>query len=215
MPAQGRRRASNLPLQSRLVPQPPTEIRAFTLAFAERMDTLSTKVGISEPYRPEWGTQEPEIRERMAIWDTGATKSVISTKVAEAMQLVPTGQTRQKTANGERDAFLYTVNIFLPNDVVFAVMEVIDGIMDADVLIGMDIIGAGDFAVTHKYGHTVMSYQVPSDTNINFVHELRGCVQNNLEVAFPSVSATHRWGTDGIMDKCGSFPARSSTIKHR
>ena len=90
MPAQGRRRASNLPLQSRLVPQPPTEIRAFTLAFAERMDTLSTKVGISEPYRPEWGTQEPEIRERMAIWDTGATKSVISTKVAEAMQLVPT-----------------------------------------------------------------------------------------------------------------------------
>ena len=155
------------------MPQPPTEIRAFTLAFAERMDTLSTKVGISEPYRPEWGTQEPEIRERMAIWDTGATKSVISTKVAEAMQLVPTGQTRQKTANGERDAFLYTVNIFLPNDVVFAVMEVIDGIMDADVLIGMDIIGAGDFAVTHKYGHTVMSYQVPSDTNINFVHELR------------------------------------------
>ena len=94
------------------MPQPPTEIRAFTLAFAERMDTLSTKVGISEPYRPEWGTQEPEIRERMAIWDTGATKSVISTKVAEAMQLVPTGQTRQKTANGERDAFLYTVNIF-------------------------------------------------------------------------------------------------------
>ena len=45
--------------------------------------------------------------------------------------------------------------------------------------------------------------------------KLRGCVQNNLEVAFPSVSATHRWGTDGIMDKCGSFPARSSTIKHR
>ena len=89
------------------------------------------------------------------------------------MGFVPTGRTNQRTANGEREAFLYTINIRLPNGVAFVAVEVIDGIMEAEVLIGMDIIGSGDFAVTHKYGETVMSYQVPPDTNINFVHELQ------------------------------------------
>ena len=154
------------------MPQPPAEIRAFTSKFSGRTLTLSTKVEISEPHHPDWGMPQPEIFEYVAIWDTGATKSVISTKVAKAMGLVPTGRTGQKTANGEREAFLYTVNIRLPNGVAFVAIEVIDGIMEADVLIGMDIIGSGDFAVTHKYGQTVMSYQAPSDMNINFVHDL-------------------------------------------
>ena len=155
------------------MPRRPMKILAFTSKFVGRTLTLSTKVEISEPHHPDWGTPQPENHEYVAIWDTGATKSVISTKVAKAMGLLPTGQTIQKTANGEREALLYTVNIYLPNSVVFVAAEVIDGIMEAEILIGMDIIGAGDFAVTHKYGNTVMSYQMPSDTNINFVHDLK------------------------------------------
>ena len=38
-----------------------------------------------------------------------------------------------------------------------------------EVLIGMDIIGAGDFAVTNSNGKTVMSYRYPSIERIDFV----------------------------------------------
>ena len=47
---------------------------------------------------------------------------------------------------------------------------------------------------------------------------LRGCVQNNLEVAFPSVSATHRWGTDGTWTSAVRFQQEalpSSTVELR
>ncbi len=42
------------------------------------------------------------------------------------------------------------------------------------MLIGMDIIGAGDFAVTNKDGKTVMTYRYPSSKCIDFVTEHRG-----------------------------------------
>ena len=37
-----------------------------------------------------------------------------------------------------------------------------------DVLIGMDVIGTGDFAVTHADGRTCMSFQMPSRRRIHF-----------------------------------------------
>jgi hypothetical protein len=41
-------------------------------------------------------------------------------------------------------------------------------VADADVLIGMDIIGEGDFAVTHQDGKTTFSFRVPSLKTIDF-----------------------------------------------
>jgi hypothetical protein len=37
-----------------------------------------------------------------------------------------------------------------------------------DVLIGMDIISRGDFALTHKEGKTVFSFRYPSLATIDF-----------------------------------------------
>ena len=42
-----------------------------------------------------------------------------------------------------------------------------------DVLIGMDILGLGDFAVTHHDGKTVFSFCVPSRRHIDFVSEVK------------------------------------------
>ena len=41
-----------------------------------------------------------------------------------------------------------------------------------DVLIGMDILGLGDFAVTHQNGNTTFSFCCPSLREIDFVKEL-------------------------------------------
>ena len=40
----------------------------------------------------------------------------------------------------------------------------------ADVLIGMDIIGSGDFAVTNSENKTVMTYRIPSVSRIDFTN---------------------------------------------
>ena len=78
--------------------------------------------------------------------------------------------TTTHTVKGERPSGVYLANIYLPNGVVFTGVRVTDGdIYGGDVLIGMDIIGSGDFAVTHKHGNTRMTFQYPSMRDIDFV----------------------------------------------
>ena len=70
----------------------------------------------------------------------------------------------------------YSVNIKLPNSVGFVGVPVSLGDFSnpklaADVLIGMDIIGRGDFAVTNFGGKTKFTFRMPSQTHIDFVAE--------------------------------------------
>ncbi len=44
---------------------------------------------------------------------------------------------------------------------------------DIDALIGMDILGAGDFAVTNHQGKTTFSFCCPSQRDIDFVAEIK------------------------------------------
>ena len=71
------------------------------------------------------------------------------------------------------DAEIYLVNIRLPNQVGFLQWRVTkqDLPSKTDVLIGMDVIGVGDFAVTHKDGKTVFSFRCPSIARIDFVEK--------------------------------------------
>lgn len=57
----------------------------------------------------------------------------------------------------------------LPNGVGFHTMTVMEAVLkDCDVLIGMDIITRGDFAITHSDGNTTFSFQIPSVRKIDF-----------------------------------------------
>lgn len=47
------------------------------------------------------------------------------------------------------------------------------GTQNIDLLIGMDIIGLGDFAVTNLGGNTVFTFRVPSVEKIDFAGRLR------------------------------------------
>jgi hypothetical protein len=56
------------------------------------------------------------------------------------------------------------------NEVGFLYLRVTQAkIKDADILIGMDIISAGDFVVTNYEGKTVFSFRIPSCECIDFV----------------------------------------------
>ena len=108
-----------------------------------------------------------------AIWDTGATHSVISQRVVDQCGLIPIGLVTSHHAQGKTENVpRFVVNIMLPNGVRFPGLPVILGdLLGGDVLIGMDIISQGDFAVTNLDGITKFSYRYPSSADIDFVRE--------------------------------------------
>ena len=74
---------------------------------------------------------------------------------------------------GERIANTYLVALWLPNHICIPSLKVTEGIIGEgmDVLIGMDIISQGDFAVTNKEGKTNFTFRMPSMHCIDFVKE--------------------------------------------
>ena len=109
-----------------------------------------------------------------AIWDTGATGTVISQKVVNECGLIPTGMTRVATAGGIVSVNTYIVDVSLPNNVTFQNLNVTTGDLNGtDVLIGMDIMGVGDFSVSNFEGKTKFTFRVPSQKDADFVLEAK------------------------------------------
>ncbi len=104
----------------------------------------------------------------MAIWDTGATQTVINPRLSKLLNLQATGRDKVRGVSGEQIALTYIVDIFLPNHFVYKGLNVVAiDFGERDILIGMDIIGAGDFAIC---GGKFFSFALPSFENpIDFV----------------------------------------------
>jgi len=153
---------------------------AFTTRYNGRARALTTEVGVFLPVtQEEIKTSPPQVKKYVCIWDTGATNSVITKKVADDLNLQPTGLAEVNHAGGKSFCNIYLVNIILPDNVVVAQVRVTEGkLISTDnipeekkpqVLIGMDIIGMGDFAVTNANGKTTLSFRTPSVEEIDFV----------------------------------------------
>lgn len=107
-----------------------------------------------------------------ALWDTGATVSVISQQVVDACGLKPIAPVEVHGVHGPSMTSAYLVNLWLPSNVLFPGLLVTLGVLkDADVLIGMDIITKGDFAVTNFEGRTTFTFRMPSLGVIDFVKD--------------------------------------------
>ena len=102
-----------------------------------------------------------------AIWDTGATNSVVSIEVVEKLHLVPTGQTQVVGFGGASICNTYLVSLLLSNDTVKVEgLSVSDGDLGSDeMLIGMDVIAMGDFTVQSFAGKTHFAFAVPPFPN--------------------------------------------------
>ena len=111
----------------------------------------------------------------LALWDTGATATCISTDVVEVLGLIPIGKRTIQTPSGQGIVNTYNVNILLPNDVYIADIVVSDssiGSQGLGALIGMDIIRRGDFSVSNYNGQTTFSFRVPSQRTTDYVKEI-------------------------------------------
>lgn len=134
-------------------------------------NAIITQVGICLPFTVQPGVPvNIDVKQFAGVWDTGATASVISPNVAGELGLQPTGQTRVHTAGGEDIQNTYLVNLTLPMGFIFPNLVVTEGkLAGVDVLIGMDIIGLGDLAITNYKGETVMTFRIPSMEEFDFV----------------------------------------------
>ena len=134
---------------------------------------LKSPVRLFEPFDPYAIPIEdhPESHKYEAIWDTGATNSVVSKRVIRECGLRPIGRTKVRGVDGESTSSIYMVNIMLTNGVGFPFLKVTEGDFGGDVLIGMDLIGHGDFAVSNYNGKTTMTFRTPSAKKIDFYKE--------------------------------------------
>jgi hypothetical protein len=154
-----------------------------------RLRVIQTDCGVCAAFDPAGhpSTHQP-YKKFVAIWDTGATGTVITQAVADACGLKPTGMMRVYGVAGAHDTETYLVNVSLPNGIGFANIKVTKGNLagGADVLIGMDIITTGDFAITNKDGKTTFSFRCPSQTEIDYVAEARQQQQRKQPPKFKS-----------------------------
>ena len=146
---------------------------ALTVKYNGLSAILHCKTWVSQAFDPNTKLIYPSQSEFLAIWDTGATNTVITENVVNACGLKPIGMARVNTANGQADCPVFLINLLLPSNVGFHHLRVTQGqLIGADVLIGMDVITRGDFTVTNKDAKTVVSFRMPSSQCIDFVKEI-------------------------------------------
>jgi hypothetical protein len=144
----------------------------FTIRYSGRSLRLNSPVHISPAFDPAIGPAQ-QSKEYTALYDTGATHSAISPVVVANLNLASIGARKVGVGGGELDTTSHLVNIILPNKVMFPMVSVAKMVLlGFDVIIGMDILGNGDFAVTHQNSSTTFSFCLPSRKEIDFVKEI-------------------------------------------
>jgi predicted aspartyl protease len=162
----------------------------LSVAFNQRVNVLPTNVGIGPAFKP--GQNPPPTVEFKGLWDTGASGTVITQKVVQALGLAPIGITRTKTAAGETDAEVYLVSLKFPQSIGFVSLRVTKGDLGGglDVLIGMDVIASGDFCVLNHGGKTELHFICPPVGSEEMHKMIRQMGKPKLPAPKPKASKT-------------------------
>ncbi len=151
---------------------PLQECRAFTQKHNRLEHRIITEILLSVAFDPK--NQPPNIQffKTRALWDTGATHSVITDATAKSLALQPTGKRIVQHGGGHGEHNTHLVNFYLPNQVAIAGVLVTehpenDGRFGA--IIGMDIILGGDMSITNHQGETWFTFRYPSYGAVDYV----------------------------------------------
>ena len=134
-----------------------------SLAFRVEYNTLVNKVVTYADLFAVSAQPPNKVLRIEAIWDTGATNSVITPDVARKLLLSPIDTVTIIGVNSKGPAPVSLVHISLPNNVLLQSRRVtiasIGG--SAEMLIGMDIISLGDFYISNYEQKTSFSFVIP------------------------------------------------------
>lgn len=154
-------------------PTPP--FHAFTVKATGRANRITTSVLIGPAFDPaNPPVPKPPTVQVQALWDTGATRSVITEATATALQLPVVGIRTVNHAGGTSQAKCYVVSVGLPNQVGVAALEVTefpDMAGQFGAIIGMDVITMGDLSISNVNNQTWMTFRIPSVEAVDFVKD--------------------------------------------
>ena len=130
----------------------------LTIRYDEAVQRISTEIDVST-------CGAPGIRHRIkgAVWDTGATTSSISKRLAEEFGLKPIDTGMIVTATGKAEVPIYLLDIHLTQSCSIPCIKVFGSPMKnrgVDFLIGMDVISKGKLTVDSTSGKTVVTFEV-------------------------------------------------------
>ena len=137
---------------------------AYSRDFGGIVRELKTPAVVSLPV----GIDIPDVTpvQVVALWDTGATYTVIGDKVIEALKLKPFDHMDAYGVSGQYKTPVFLVDLLLPNRMMISNLCVSRGdLVAADMLIGMDVISLGDMGVSN-FGKTLFSFRIPSEGEV-------------------------------------------------
>jgi predicted aspartyl protease len=139
--------------------------RGFTAVYTRLVDEISTPVQLEPVYTANKNLLGKRI-EIEALWDTGATMTCVKPSLWNKLKLLPSklvGSITMSGIGGNVKADGTLVSIWLtPNFMLeFCPVFITDFPGAEEILIGMDIITLGDFAVCNAEGKTSFSFAVP------------------------------------------------------
>ena len=162
------------------------KFKAFTLKGNRYINPVATNAVIVPNQLINPNSKNKEVN---AIWDTGATASAISKRVARECNLQPTGRTITHTAGGAIECNKYLIGIVLPNQMLIQNVEVTECNLyeNLDMLIGMNVILMGDFSVTNVDRKTTFSFRIPSCEEIDYVRDSNNDIINSLNAQIKQI----------------------------
>ena len=143
---------------------------AITRKYLDAAECIVTESYVYTPVDLASGEAVRRVKVQRSLWDTGASVSLISARVAKVLGLESIGKSGVSGYNEGVDVKdTYLVHIGLPTgDIVTNIMAMEFHSDEYDVVIGMDVICKGDLAVTNKDGRTTFSFRIPSEVEIDF-----------------------------------------------
>ena len=100
-----------------------------------------------------------------AVWDTGATSSMISAALAKKLALPPISTAQIAGVHGVQNARCYSIDIVFGNKFMIPAVKVSEAsdFGGFDVLVGMDIISKGKMDIDGTSGKLKVCFQYPAD----------------------------------------------------
>jgi hypothetical protein len=141
------------------------EHRAFIIEYERLTNEISTPVQLEPIYTTDkrlLGTQT----EIEALWDTGAAMTCVKPSLRDRLKLRQSELVEPITMSGiggdvEADGTLVSIWLAFNFGIELCPVYIADFPGDQELLIGMDIIGMGDFAVCNADGKTSFSFAMP------------------------------------------------------
>ena len=98
-----------------------------------------------------------------ALWDTGASMSAITPEIQKQLRAVPIDRKEIAGVHNTEEVDIVSLTLELPNSVVKKTIRVAvcNITSKTGVILGMDIISLGDFALSNGGEQTLLSFAVP------------------------------------------------------